>query len=129
MKLLIDGHALIWHRNQDPALSQVARESLESPKNELWISEATFWELAIKVSIKKLDLLGGLESLREEWINDGVARPLPIDWSHIRRTIDLPFHHRDPFDRILVAQCLAEKMTLLTNDTLLQQYPGIKTLW
>ena len=129
MKLLIDGHALIWHRNQDPALSQVARESLESPINELWISEATFWELAIKVSIKKLDLLGGLESLREEWINDGVARPLPIGWSHIRRTIDLPFHHRDPFDRILVAQCLAEKMTLLTNDAHLQQYPGIKTLW
>jgi PIN domain nuclease of toxin-antitoxin system len=129
VKLLIDGHALLWHRDQNPSLSLTARAALENPKNELWISEATFWELAIKVSLKKLALLGGLESLREEWIDQEIAKPLPISWTHIRRTIDLPFHHRDPFDRILVAQCLTEKMTLLTGDSQLHQYSAIKTLW
>ena len=129
MKLLIDGHALLWHRDQNPSLSPAARAALEDPKNELWISEATFWELAIKVSLKKLELLGGLESLREEWLDQEIAKPLPISWTHIRRTIDLPFHHRDPFDRILVAQCLAEKMTLLTGDPQLRKYSAIKTLW
>ena len=129
MRLLIDGHALLWHRDQNPSLSPAAREALEDPAHDLWISEATFWELAIKVSLKKLELLGGLESLREEWIDRGVAQPLPVAWPHIRRTIDLPFHHRDPFDRLLVAQCLSEKMTLLTGDATLRSYPGIKTLW
>ncbi|NBS79594.1 PIN domain-containing protein [bacterium] len=113
MKLLIDGHALLWHRDQNPSLSPTA----------------TFWELSIKISLKKLTLLGGLESLREEWIDQEIAKPLPISWPHIRRTIDLPFHHRDPFDRILVAQCLAEKMTLLTGDPQLHKYSAIKTLW
>ena len=97
MKLLIDGHALLWHRDQNPSLSPTARAALENPKNELWISEATFWELAIKVSLKKLTLLGGLESLREEWIDQEIAKPLPISWTHIRRTIDLPLHSMDSY--------------------------------
>lgn len=129
MKLLVDAQPLLWRRAGDPRLPEKAREALSSARNELFVSEATFWEIALKVSWGKLELRGGADSLRDEWILRGAARALPIEWRHTRRVIDLPFVHRDPFDRMLVAQALEERFAIVTGDPFIGRYAGVKTLW
>jgi PIN domain nuclease of toxin-antitoxin system len=129
MRLLLDAQPLIWHRSGDPRLPEKVRTALSSGEHDLHISEGTFWEIAMKVSLKKLELLGGVESLRAEWIESGAARALPVEWRHTRRVIDLPFLHRDPFDRLLVAQALTERMTVVSGDPQITAYPGVKALW
>lgn len=129
MRLLLDAQPLIWHRSGDARLPEQVRAALADPDNELFISESTFWEIAIKASLKKLELLGGVESLHAEWIESGAAQALPVEWRHTRRVIDLPFLHRDPFDRMLVAQALVEQMTIVTGDPHIAGYPGVKVLW
>ena len=129
MNLLVDAQPLIWHRAGDPRLPEKVRHALASAENDLFVSEATWWEIAVKVSLGKLQLLGGLESLREEWIGRGAAESLPIEWRHTRHLVDLPFVHRDPFDRMLVAQALTEKLTLVGGDPSFARYPGVKVFW
>jgi PIN domain nuclease of toxin-antitoxin system len=97
--------------------------------SELFISEATWWGISLKLSLGKLELLGGVDSLREEWIGRGVAEPLPVEWRHTRRLVDLPFVHRDPFDRVLVAQALTENLTIAGGDPCFAGYPGVKVFW
>lgn len=129
MRLLIDAQPLIWHRAGDPRLPEKVRQALASAENELLISEATWWEICLKVSLKKLELLGGVDGLREEWIGRGVAESLPVAWRHTRRLVDLPFVHRDPFDRMLVAQALTEGLTIVGGDSCFARYPGVKVFW
>ena len=129
MRLLLDAQPLIWHRAGDPRLPERVRAALADNGSELFISESTFWEMAIKASLKKLELLGGVESLHAEWIESGAAEALPVEWRHTRRVVDLPFLHRDPFDRMLVVQALTERMTLVTGDPRIAAYPGVKVLW
>lgn len=129
MKLLIDAQPLIWHRSGDLRLPEKVRRALSSEENELFISEATWWEICLKVSLKKLELLGGVDGLREEWIGRGGATALPVEWRHTRRMVDLPFVHRDPFDRLLVAQAIADKLTIVGGDSCFARYPGVKVLW
>lgn len=129
MRLLIDAQPLIWHRSGDPRLPEKVRAALVERGNDLFIGEGTFWEMAIKTSLKKLELLGGVESLRSEWIDSGAAQALPVEWRHTRRVVDLPFLHRDPFDRLLIAQALTEKLTIITGDPQIAAYPGVKVLW
>lgn len=129
MRLLLDAQPLLWHRAGDPRLPERVRTALAGADNELFISESTFWEIAIKGSLKKLELLGGVESLHAEWIESGAAQALPVEWRHTRRVVDLPFLHRDPFDRMLVAQALTDRMTIVTGDPHIAAYPGVKVLW
>ena len=129
MRLLVDAQPLIWHRAGDPRLPEKVRHALADEANELFISEATWWEICLKLSLGKLELLGGVDSLREEWIGRGVAEPLPVEWRHTRRLVDLPFVHRDPFDRMLVAQALTDNLTIVGGDTCLARYPGVKVFW
>ena len=129
MRLLVDAQPLIWHRAGDPRLPEKVRCALADEHNELFISEATWWEIALKVSLGKLHLLGGLESLREEWIGRGAAESLPIEWRHTRHLVDLPFVHRDPFDRMLVAQALTERLAIVGGDPCFARYPGVKIFW
>jgi PIN domain nuclease of toxin-antitoxin system len=129
MRLLVDAQPLIWHRAGDPRLPEKVRRALADEHNELFISEATWWEIALKVSLGKLHLLGGLESLREEWIGRGAAESLPIEWRHTRHLADLPFVHRDPFDRMLVAQALTERLAIVGGDPCFARYPGVKIFW
>jgi PIN domain nuclease of toxin-antitoxin system len=110
-------------------LPEKVRQALADKASELFISEATWWEMCVKLSLKKLDLLGGVESLREEWIGRGVAEPLPVEWRHTRRLVDLPFVHRDPFDRMLVAQALTERLTIVGGDSCFARYPGVDVFW
>lgn len=129
MKLLVDAQPLLWHRAKDPRLPETVRQALADTANDLFISEATFWELCLKVSLKKLELLGGVDGLRGEWIGRGAAEALPVEWRHMRRIVDLPFLHRDPFDRMLVAQAMEEDLRIVTGDPFVARYPGITTLW
>lgn len=129
MAYLLDSHAIIWHRSGSERLSLTASHLMESESVELFISEATFWEITIKHSLGKLELLGGLESLRLEWIENKVAQSLTIDWKHILATSSLPPLHRDPFDRMLIAQAMEENLTIVTCDENIKKYPGVKTVW
>lgn len=129
MRLLVDAQPLIWHRAGDPRLPEKVRQALSDEDNELFISEATWWEICVKLSLKKLELTGGVDGLREKWIGRGAAEALPIEWRHTRRLVDLPFVHRDPFDRMLVAQALTENLMIVGGAPTFTQYPGVKVFW
>ncbi|HEU4974874.1 MAG TPA: type II toxin-antitoxin system VapC family toxin [Baekduia sp.] len=123
-RLLVDTHALLWWLNDDPALSPAAREALADAANEPLVSTASLWEIAIKRSLGKLtvpdDLLEHIAQAGFSW--------LPVSAEHAWQVRDLPAHHRDPFDRLLVAQALAERLPIVTSDSRLNDY-GIEVCW
>lgn len=125
MKLLVDAHALIWHAEDDERLSSQASAAMVNPKNEIFVSAATFWELTIKESLGKLKLKNGVAQLHREWIASRAASLLSIEWHHLEKLAELPWIHRDPFDRILVAQALSGGLSLLTLDPEVASYPGL----
>lgn len=127
MKLLLDTHALIWFSEDDPQLSQPARQAIENETNEVFLSIASFWEMAIKVSIGKLDLKKPLPNLMQSFLE----YDFHIQTIHFEHTLlisTMPLHHRDPFDRMLIAQALAEDMILLSNEVIFDNY-GVNRLW
>lgn len=115
MRILLDTQALLWFHSQDPKLSGDKRRMLESGEHECWYSIVSLWEIAIKHSIGKLELVDGLE---ETFNTMGQAnlRLLDLERPHILQLATLPMHHRDPFDRILIAQGMREEMHILTSD-------------
>lgn len=122
MRLLLDTNALLWLLGDDKRLSQSARRSLEKSQ-EIMISEASLWEISIKISIGKLNPTPGLH----DTIRDLGFRRLNLSDNNLRTYETLPLIHRDPFDRMLVAQAITEKAVLVSNDTSLKNY-GIKVL-
>lgn len=127
MQLLIDTHALIWFAQGDRKLSKAARAALENPKNSRWVSVASIWEMAIKISLGKLTIEGGLPAFRRQLESNGFEL-LTITAEHAERVAELPFHHRDPFDRLLVAQSEIGQMPLVSHDETLNAY-GIARIW
>ena len=125
MKLLLDSHALIWFLTTPEKLPAAARRAIESAENEAYASVASAWELSIKVSIGKLKL--EVQDLEQALATSGIQL-LGIDLQHTARIAGLPRHHRDPFDRMLVAQAMCESMTLVSGDRALAKY-GVKLLW
>ncbi len=123
-RLLVDTHALLWWLTADPALSPAAREALAEPANEPLVSAASVWEIAIKRSLGKLTAPDGLPDRIAE---EGFAW-LPISALHAWRVRDLPAHHRDPFDRMLVAQALVERLPIITTDARFIDY-GVEVRW
>jgi len=123
LKLLLDTHLLLWAAGDPGQLSAAARVLMEDQENELLFSAANLWEITIKSSIGRSDFHVDGRVLRRGLLDNGY-RELPITSEHAV-TIDLlPPIHKDPFDRILVAQAMVEGITLLTNDALIAQYPG-----
>jgi PIN domain nuclease of toxin-antitoxin system len=127
MHLLLDTHAFIWFFNGDDDLGSTARNLIEDPANTCWLSIASLWEISIKTSIGKLTLQGQLAEV-EGFMEVGAIRLLPISFEHLLQLQHLPFHHRDPFDRLLIAQAITENLTLLSQDTVFQQY-GVSLVW
>jgi PIN domain nuclease of toxin-antitoxin system len=130
VKLLLDTHTFLWLIAGDAALSPTAREVIEKPNNEPLLSMASLWEMAIKVSLGKLTLsfeepfaeaIGG--QLRENGMT-----VLPIDITHVSQVASMPFHHRDPFDRLIAAQALVEKLPLVGRDQAFDSY-GVQRIW
>jgi len=128
VRLLLDTHAFLWWINDDPALSRRARAAMGDPANECLLSMASAWEMAIKISLGKLELEGSLERFLPEQIATNGFAMLPIDLRHVSRVTRLPFHHRDPFDRLLVAQALVEGLAVVTADATFVKY-GVRRTW
>ena len=128
MRLLVDTHTLLWFVWNHASLSATARALMVDPANELFISAASVWELAIKVSGGKLTLTDPFEKFVTEAIALTRLTLLPIEVRHSGAQIALPFHHRDPFDRMLAAQSLVEGMPLLSADVIFDAY-NVRRLW
>ena len=128
MKLLLDTHAFIWLTTDDERLSVIARNAILDSRNTLYLSSASLWEIAIKSAIGKLRLPDNAEAFVHKHVKAAQLVELPITFRHTFHLQHLPEHHKDPFDRMLVAQALAEKLTILTIDPLIAQYAA-KTLW
>jgi PIN domain nuclease of toxin-antitoxin system len=127
MKLLLDTHLLLWAAGEPRRLSKQARTLIGNPDNELLFSAASLWEVAIKRGLGREDFKVDARLLRRGLLDNGYNE-LPIVSDHVVATESLPIH-KDPFDRILVAQATVEGVTLLTIDPLVSQYPGpIKTV-
>jgi len=123
MKLLLDTHLLLWAAGEPQRLSKQARRLIENPENELLFSAASLWEVAIKRGLGRDDFKVDARLLRRGLLDNGYSE-LPIISAHVVATESLPLIHKDPFDRILVAQATVEGVTLLTIDSLVSQYPG-----
>lgn len=128
MKLLLDTHAFLWWVNDAPELSEAARAAIANPNNTCYVSVASAWEMSIKSSLGKLKLKKPVERFLTEQIQKNGFLLLNIDLHHVAKVENLPFHHRDPFDRLIVSQAKAERMTLITADQALSAY-GIRCLW
>lgn len=128
MTLLVDTHVILWWLNDDPRLSRKAHKALENSDARHWVSYVSLWEIAIKSSLGKLDTGGrSVEQLAVILDKQGFAL-LPIRIEHLARIADLEHLHRDPFDRLLIAQASVLGVPLLTEDKMIKQYP-VKTLW
>ena len=128
MKLLLDTHAFLWFISGDAALSGQARALIEDETNDKLVSIGSLWEIAIKNNIGKLPLAKPFGQLIPEQLQRGGFEVLGLTVEHTAKLAQLPLHHRDPFDRMLVAQCLAENLPLVSSDDALDAY-GIKRLW
>ena len=123
MKLLLDTHLLLWAAGDPNQLSKQARQLIDSPENELFFSAASIWEVAIKRGLGRQDFKVDARLLRRGLLDNGYSE-LPIVSDHVVATESLPPIHKDPFDRVLVAQATVEGITLLTTDSVVSQYPG-----
>ena len=123
MKLLLDTHLLLWAAGHAERLSNAAIELIERPDNDLWFSVASLWELVIKQGLGRKDFRVDARLLRRGLLENGYSE-LPIASEHAIAVEALPMIHRDPFDRMLIAQAMHEGLTLLTSDRSVAQYPG-----
>jgi PIN domain nuclease of toxin-antitoxin system len=123
VKLLLDTHLLLWAAGDPGRLSSLARSLIDAPDNELYFSAASLWEIAIKHSIGRTDFQVDPRLLRRGLLDNGYLE-IPVRSEHAVAIDSLPMIHKDPFDRMLVAQATAEGITLLTSDAVVAQYPG-----
>jgi PIN domain nuclease of toxin-antitoxin system len=121
VNLLLDTHVALWAITDSPKLPQKARELIASPKTTVWVSAANVWEIAIKHSLGRGDMpVSGHDAMR--YFRDAGYRFLSVEAEHAVAVEELPGHHQDPFDRILVAQALVEPMRLMTHDPFVARY-------
>jgi len=118
MRLLLDTNAFLWWRDASPRLPDHVKDQISDPANDIVVSIVSFWEIAIKRRLGKLRFLDDFEAAMAEEEFD----LLGIDYPHLRSLDDLPLHHRDPFDRLLIAQAIAENLTVATDDKLFARY-------
>jgi PIN domain nuclease of toxin-antitoxin system len=123
MKLLLDTHLLLWAAEGPRRLSKIARSLISNPDNELFFSAASVWEIAIKRGLGRTDFQVDTRLLRRGLLDNGYIE-LPITSEHTIAVETLPAIHKDPFDRILIAQAMVEGITLLTVDPLVAKYSG-----
>lgn len=126
--LLLDTHAFLQWVNDDPKLTAAARRAIADVANECYLSMASCWEMAIKSSLGKLKLASPIEQFIPEQLAANGFNLLDLTLRHIAMVEKLPFHHRDPFDRLLIVQAIAEKMVIVSADSVFPDY-GVKSLW
>ncbi|SDG19065.1 PIN domain nuclease, a component of toxin-antitoxin system (PIN domain) [Pedobacter terrae] len=127
MQFLLDTHTFIWFINGDSSLPYKIIDEIKNLKNQCFISIASIWEIAIKCKLHKLSLNADFNRILD-FLDQNQIEILPISFDHIVKLNELDFHHRDPFDRILIAQGISENLIILTKDQNFSFYK-IKTLW
>jgi len=127
MNLLLDTHVIIWFITDDKKLPRKIDELIKDENNKCFVSIASLWELGVKYSLNRLDIKSSLREIFQI-IEDSGFETLPVIPEHIIVNSSLDFHHRDPFDRIIIAQAIAEKLTIVTKDELFEKYK-VKLLW
>ena len=128
MNLLLDSHAFKWWRDEPNKLSPTAFAEISNPKNEVFISVVTVWELQIKIALDKFSVKNGLETAIKDEIQNNGFLILPVELAHALHLEHLPLHHKDPFDRLLISQAVVENMTLVTTDAEFAKYQ-VNLLW
>ncbi|HEY6465608.1 MAG TPA: type II toxin-antitoxin system VapC family toxin [Candidatus Acidoferrales bacterium] len=128
MRALLDSHALLWLFSEDPALSKTAFEAIAHPQNEILVSAASAWEIALKVQSGKLP--SGVDLVQDfaQFLRRAGFYEMSISIDHGIRAGLLPTHHKDPFDRVLAAQCQAESIPIISNDRVFELY-GVNRIW
>lgn len=127
MAYLLDTHTLIWFFEGDTKLSKLATEIIEEKRNPVYLSVVSIWEIAIKNSIGKLELQKTIETIVNDTKKDGISI-LNIKTEHALKVKELPFHHKDPFDRMLIAQAMVEDFKIISVDAIFDQYE-IEKVW
>ena len=128
MKALLDTHTFLWWITDNPKLSSRVRKIIGDGRNELFFSAASGWEIAIKAQLGRIKIPDKPELFISEQMVANAIQGLPIQISHAVHVYNLPPHHRDPFDRMLVAQAQLEGLPILTDDPQISQYP-VKVIW
>jgi PIN domain nuclease of toxin-antitoxin system len=128
MNYLLDTHVLLWILSDDKRLSNQAKVQFLDTKNMIYLSMASIWEMSIKISLNKLKLKSSLETLVDEHVTGNDINLLTIESAHIYPLQKLPFHHRDPFDRLIVSQALYEKMPIISSDKNFDLY-SVERIW
>lgn len=128
MRVLLDTHAFLWLVTDDPKLSPTAREIFVDADNRIFLSAVSALEIAVKYSLGKLTLTAPPREFIEARVANNDLTPLPVALAHTYRLAHLPFHHRDPFDRLLVSQAMEEDLPILTSDRAVASY-DVQTLW
>jgi PIN domain nuclease of toxin-antitoxin system len=128
MKYLLDTHSLLWITTDDPKLSKKAKKIYLDAENEILLSIASIWELAIKSSIGKITFQKDLDNFVDVHIKGNNIEILKIELPHVLRIEKLPFHHRDPFDRLIIAQAIEDNLKILGADSAFDNYK-VKRIW
>lgn len=127
MNYLLDTHVLIWLVSDESKISKKAKDIYLDKANTLYFSDASLWEMSIKISLGKLKLPISLSEFIKKCVIANNVKRLPISTSHILGVETLPFHHRDPFDRLLISQANAEKLDIISSDVALDNYDCNRT--
>lgn len=128
MRVLVDTRAFLWWIDDSSALSSKARKAIADPGNECLLSVASCWEMAVKISLGKLHLPRVMDRFIPEQLALNAFHQLGIEFRHVARVASLPFHHRDPFDRLLAAQALEEDCPIVSADRVFRRY-GVERVW
>lgn len=128
MKALLDTHTLLWLVDSPDKLPRKVTTLCENANNELFISIVSFWELSIKMSLGKIELEDNALVRLQNWCDQNAVTTLPISLSHCQRVQRLPFHHRDPFDRLIIAQGINDDLVVISIDTYFSEY-DVKIIW
>jgi len=128
VRYLLDAHSLIWYVDQDHRLSPASHAAITDPNNELLLSAGTIWEIALKLALKKLSLSMPFRQWMNKAISDLGLALLPVTVEYADVLVGLPQHHRDPFDRLLVAQAMVENVGIISADAVFDQY-GVSRVW
>jgi len=129
MKLLLDTQCWLWTFSSPERLNAAALNAISQESNEILLSVASIWELGMKVAIGKLSLPEPVDAYLAKRLTSLRAKPLNITATHALRAASLPPHHKDPFDRLLIAQAQTENITIVTTDLAFNQYTGTLILW
>ena len=127
MDLLLDTHAFLWFITGDKQLPEKIIKLMGNSDNKCFVSIASIWEIVIKLSLNKLEIIGGFETI-EDFLDNNDFEILPVDFSHTKALLELEHLHNDPFDRMIISQAIAEKLVVVTKDRFFKDYK-VKVIW